>query len=64
MCLLSAITCELDLDLCYCDADQAFVQSSLDEVVSLRLPKRYGSLSGKFVRLYESYHELKEASQP
>ena len=38
--LLSAIACELDLDLCHLHVDQAFVQSHLDEDVFLRLPKR------------------------
>ena len=31
--LLSAITCECDLDLCHFDVDQAFVQSDLEENV-------------------------------
>ena len=31
--LLAALACELDLDLCRFDAEQAFVQSDLDEVV-------------------------------
>ena len=35
--LLSAIACELDLDLCHSGVDQAFVQSHLDEDVFLRL---------------------------
>ena len=29
--LLAALACELDLDLCHFDAEQAFVQSDLDE---------------------------------
>ena len=29
--LLSAIACELDLDVCHFDVEQAFVQSKLDE---------------------------------
>ena len=33
--LLSAIACEYDLDLCYFDVDQAFVQSDLEEDVFL-----------------------------
>ena len=28
--LLAALACELDLDLCHFDAEQAFVQSDLD----------------------------------
>ena len=30
--LLSAIACELDLDVCHFDVEQAFVQSKLDDV--------------------------------
>ena len=37
--LLRAITCELDLDVCHFDVEQAFVQSKLDGDVFLRLPK-------------------------
>ena len=36
--LLGAIACELDLDCCHIDAEQAFVQSSLDEDVSCGWP--------------------------
>ena len=31
--LLAALACELDLNVCHFDAEQAFVQSDLDEVV-------------------------------
>ena len=44
--LLAALACELDLDLCHLDAEQAFVQSDLDEVVYIRLPPGCGALSG------------------
>ena len=37
--LLSAITCECDLDLCHFDVDQAFVQADLEEDIFLRLPE-------------------------
>ena len=40
--LLAALACELDLDLCHFDAEQAFVQSDLDEVVYIRLPPSCG----------------------
>ena len=33
ICLLAALACELDLDLYHFDAEQAFVQSDLNEVV-------------------------------
>ena len=59
--LLSAITCECDLDLCHFDVDQAFVQSDLEEDVFLRLPKGCGDLSGKVVRLNKSLYGLKQA---
>ena len=45
--LQAALACELDLDLCHFDAEQAFVQSGLDEVVYIRLPPGCGALSGK-----------------
>ena len=61
--LLSAIACELDLDLCHFDVDQAFVQSDLDEDVFLRLPKGCGELSGQVVRLNKSLYGLKQASR-
>ena len=61
--LLSAIACELDLDLCHFDVDQAFVQSPLDEDVFLRLSKGCGKLSGKVVRLNKSLYGLKQASR-
>ena len=63
MLLLSAIACELDLDLCHFDVEQACVQSKLDEDVILRLLKECGSLSGKIVRLNQSLYKLKQASR-
>ena len=59
---LLATACELDLDLCHFDAEQAFVQSELDEEVYLRLPKGCGSMSGKVVRLRKSLYGLKQTS--
>ena len=61
--LLSAIACELDLDVCHFDVEQAFVQSKLDEDVFLRLPRGCGRLSGKVVRLNKSLYGLKQASR-
>ena len=61
--LLAALACELDLDLCHFDAEQAFVQSDLDEVVYIRLPPSCGALSGKVVRLRRSLYGLKQASR-
>ena len=63
ICLLAALACELDLDLCHFDAEQAFVQSDLDEVVYIRLPPGYGALSRKAVRLRRSLYGLKQASR-
>ena len=61
--LLSAIACELDLDVCHFDVEQAFVQSKLDEDVLLRLPKGCGRLSGKIVRPKKRFYGLKQASR-
>ena len=44
--LLVAIACEFGWDLCHFDAEQAFVQSKLDEVVFICLPPGCGELSG------------------
>ena len=60
--LLGAIACELGLDLCHFDAEQAFVQSSLDEDIFMRLPPGCGEMSGKIVRLSRSLYGLKQAS--
>ena len=61
--LLAAIACELDLDLCHFDAEQAFVQSDLDEVVYISLPPSCGALSGIVERLRRSLHVLNQASR-
>ena len=61
--LLGALACELNLDLCHFDAEQAFVQSSLDEDVFMRLPQGCGEMSGKVVRLDRSLYGLKQASR-
>ena len=61
--LLNAIACELDLDVCHFDVEQAFVQSKLDEDVFLRLPRGCGRLPGKVVRLNKSLYGLKQASR-
>ena len=61
--MLAALACELDLDLCHFDAEQAFVQSHLDEVVYIRLPPGCGALSGKVVRLHRSLYGLNQASR-
>ena len=61
--LLAALAYELDLDSCHFDAEQAFVQSDLDEVVYIRLPSGCGALSGKVVRLRRSLYGLRQASR-
>ena len=53
--LLSTIACELDLDVCHFDVEQAFVQFKLDEHVFLRLPMICRRLSGKIVRLNKEF---------
>ena len=60
--LFGAIACELDLNLCHFDAEQAFVQSNLDEDVFVRLPRGCGEMSGEVVRLDCSLYGLKQAS--
>ena len=61
--LLTAMACELDLDLRHFDIEQAFVQCDLEENVFMRLPQGCGSLSGKIVRLNKSLYGLKQASR-
>ena len=61
--LLAALACELDLYLCHFDAEQAFVQPDLDEVVYIRLPPGCSALSGNVVRLRRSLYGLKQASR-
>ena len=61
--LLAALACELDMDYGHFDAEQAFVQSDLDEVVYIRLPPGCGALSGKQVRLRRSLNGLNQASR-
>ena len=52
--LMAAIACELQLDLCHFDVQQAFVQAELKEVVLMRMPQGCGALSGKAFRLNRS----------
>lgn len=43
--LLVSVACELNLDLCHFDAEQAFIQSKLDTDIDLRVPQGCGDLS-------------------
>ena len=52
--LMAAIACELQLDFCDFDVQQAFVQAELKEVVLMRMPQGCGALSGKAFRLNRS----------
>ena len=61
VCLLTAMACELDLDLCHFDVEQASIQSILEENVFMRLPQGCGRLSWKLVRLNRSLYGLKQA---
>ena len=61
--LLALIACELDLDLCHFDAEQAFIQSDLEDNVFMHLPQGCGDLSGKVARLNRSQYGLKQASR-
>ena len=47
--LLGAVACELGLDLCYFDAEQAFVQSNLEEDIVMRIPQGCVEMSDKVV---------------
>ena len=59
--LLASIACELDLDLCHFDAEQAFVQPDLKEKFFMRLPQGCADLSGKLERLNRSLYGFKQA---
>ena len=61
--LLTAMACELDLDLHHFDVEQAFVQSDLEENVFMRLPHGCGRLLGKILTLNKSLFGLKQASK-
>ena len=61
--LLGAIACELGLDLRHFDSEQAFVESSLEEDVFMRLLPGCGEMSGRIVRLNRSRYGLKQASR-
>ena len=60
--LLGAIVCELGLDLCHFDAEQAFMQSTLENIAFIRLLQGCMKMSGKVVRLNRSLHGLKQDS--
>ena len=61
--LLAAIACEFGWDLCHFDAEQAFVQSKLDELVFIGLPPGCGEISGKVVKLGRSLYGLRQSSR-
>lgn len=61
--MMAAIACELQLDLCHFDVQQAFVQAELQELVLMRMPQGCGDLSGKVMRLNRSLYGLKQASR-
>ena len=61
--LLAAIACEFGWSLCHFDAEQAFVQSKLDELVFIRLPPGCGEISGKVVKLERSLYGLRQSSR-
>ncbi|CAB1112668.1 unnamed protein product [Ectocarpus sp. CCAP 1310/34] len=61
--MLAALACELNLDLCHFDIEQAFVRSELEEDVYMRLPQGCGALSGMIVKLGKSLYGLRQASR-
>ncbi|CAB1107872.1 unnamed protein product [Ectocarpus sp. CCAP 1310/34] len=61
--MLAALACELNLDLCHFDIEQAFLRSELEEDVLMRLPQGCGALSGLVVKLGKSLYGLRQASR-
>ncbi|CAB1101428.1 unnamed protein product [Ectocarpus sp. CCAP 1310/34] len=61
--MLAALACELNLDLCYFDIEQAFVRSELEEDMYMRLPQGCGARSGMIVKLGKSLYGLRQASR-
>ncbi|CAB1108760.1 unnamed protein product [Ectocarpus sp. CCAP 1310/34] len=61
--MLAALACELNLDLCHFDIEQAIVRSELEEDVYMRLPQGCGALSGMIVKLGQSLYGLRQASR-
>ena len=62
--LLVAIACEFGWDLlCHFDAEQAFVQPKLKELVFIRLPPVCGEIPCKVVKLGRSLYGLRQSSR-
>ncbi|CAB1109908.1 unnamed protein product [Ectocarpus sp. CCAP 1310/34] len=61
--MLAALACELNLDLCHFDVEQAFVRSELEEDVDMSLPQGCGALSGMIVQLGKSLYGLRQLSR-
>ena len=61
--LLATIACEFGWDLRHFDAEQAFIQSKLDELVFIRPSPGCGDLSGKVVQLGRSLYGLRQSSR-
>ena len=63
--LVSAVSCEHDLDVCHFDGDRAFVQSKHDQSVVLRLTKGccINTIFDKIAWFNNNMYELKEASR-
>ena len=59
----AVVACELGLDLCHFNAEQAFVQSELSEDVCMRLPLGCAAMSGRVAKLSRSLNVSKQASQ-
>ena len=61
--MLTAFACEHDLDMHHLDAEQAFIQSELDEEIFMRLPPGCGDVSGNAVLLDRSFYGLKQVGR-
>ena len=59
--MIAALALQCDLKLTHLDVQQAFVQSSLDEEVYLRLPQGCGDKSGNIVRLSKTLYGLRQS---
>ena len=61
--LLAAFACENNLGMYHFDAEQAFLQSELQEEIYLQLSPGCGDDSGQVVRLNKSLYGLKQAGR-
>lgn len=51
------------MDLCHFNAEQAFIQASLEEGVFIRLPPECGEISGEVTSVNRSLYGFKKTSR-